>query len=204
MNTDSAQKILDQLYADVDGFQLSMAERKQRDLSTQALVYGEIDVQSFADILKTVQPKIGEVFYDLGCGVGKPVFAAHLLHNFEHCIGIELLDSLYKKASEILTKYEKDFRPSISPEKDGQKVSFIHSDFMNTDLTPADVVYIASTCFDYEFMDRLSGKLATSLKKGSRIVTLTKKLNHTNLQLRNTESFPMSWGTTTVHFYEKP
>ena len=36
-----------------------------------------------------VQPK---VFYDLGSGVGRPVFAAAILHPFTYVAGVELLE----------------------------------------------------------------------------------------------------------------
>lgn len=44
----------------------------------------------------------GGVFYDLGSGAGKGVIAASLLHPFERCCGIELLDSLHCMGLELL------------------------------------------------------------------------------------------------------
>lgn len=34
---------------------------------------------TFAELLNIVKPQKHEIFYDLGCGTGKPVFAAHLI-----------------------------------------------------------------------------------------------------------------------------
>jgi len=33
-------------------------------------------------------------FIDIGCGTGKPVFAAALLHPFKKVIGVEILEDL--------------------------------------------------------------------------------------------------------------
>lgn len=35
------------------------------------------------------------VFYDLGCGTGKPVFAAAAVHPWKRCIGMEILSDLH-------------------------------------------------------------------------------------------------------------
>ena len=40
-------------------------------------------------------PKAGDVFYDLGCGTGKPLIAASLGYpNLKVCRGIELIEGL--------------------------------------------------------------------------------------------------------------
>jgi len=43
----------------------------------------------------------GGVFYDLGSGAGKGVLAASLLHPFDKCCGIELLESLHEMGLEL-------------------------------------------------------------------------------------------------------
>jgi hypothetical protein len=47
----------------------------------------------------------GGYFYDLGCGTGKPLVAAALLHEFDVCCGIEVLEGLYTAAVEITGLY---------------------------------------------------------------------------------------------------
>lgn len=44
------------------------------------------------------------VFYDLGCGTGKPVFAAAAVHPWQRCVGLEILGDLHSiclKALEV-------------------------------------------------------------------------------------------------------
>jgi ubiquinone/menaquinone biosynthesis C-methylase UbiE len=43
----------------------------------------------------------GGKFVDVGCGTGRPVFAACLLHDFDSCVGIEILTDLYKLALKV-------------------------------------------------------------------------------------------------------
>ena len=47
----------------------------------------------------------GGYFYDLGCGTGKPLVAAALLHDFDVCCGIECLEGLFTAAVELVGIY---------------------------------------------------------------------------------------------------
>ena len=49
----------------------------------------------FIPILEYTKPKPGEVFWDLGCGAGKPLITASLAFpELKVCRGIELLENL--------------------------------------------------------------------------------------------------------------
>ncbi|CAM9835951.1 unnamed protein product [Choristocarpus tenellus] len=77
------RKMYQKLFAGFDlevGKSLSKTEREQRSLtSDKSLIYGEVDFMSFAKILREVsmlvEPSPGGVFYDLGSGTGKAIFA---------------------------------------------------------------------------------------------------------------------------------
>jgi hypothetical protein len=56
----------------------------------------------------------GGVFYDLGSGTGKALFATRLLCDFSRCIGIEILQALHKQAAAIVHKYNEEFRDMLS------------------------------------------------------------------------------------------
>lgn len=43
----------------------------------------------------TILFSLDGVFYDLGCGTGKPVFAAAAMHPWHRCIGMEILGDLH-------------------------------------------------------------------------------------------------------------
>lgn len=203
MDSSHACAIFNKLFANEDGFSLSINERKKKNIQKQSFVYGEINLYSFRAILTSVNPQKGEKLFDMGSGIGKAVIAAHLFFDFSEVVGIEILEDLYNRSQQILNSYKKNMMSNISASKKGQYVRFIHGDFLDADISETDIVYVASTCFDHVFMKHLSKKLGRSLKAGSRVITLTKKLHHDMLELRNTKSFPMSWGSTTVYFYEK-
>ena len=59
----------------------------------------------FIPILEFTKPKAGEIFWDLGCGAGKPLITASLAFpELKVCRGIELLENLVILAKEIATK----------------------------------------------------------------------------------------------------
>jgi hypothetical protein len=55
--------------------------RSEKDLHWQTeLIYGEVLFQHFIPALEYAEPKPGEVFWDLGCGGGRPLITASLAY----------------------------------------------------------------------------------------------------------------------------
>ena len=77
----------------IDAYNTSLKERMTRNILTQKeFNYGEVYFSYFIPILDFVEPKPGEIFYDLGCGTGKPLLIAALAFPWlAECKGIELL-----------------------------------------------------------------------------------------------------------------
>lgn len=192
-----AKDLFERLFKDSDGFSVSMANRKKLDLQIKELTYGEIEFDSFCALLDQMNVDENDIFYDLGCGTGKPVIAAALVKQCKKSVGIELLEDVYNLANEIKEKLEKllkadGYTPPI--------IEYVHGDIVEKDFSEADVVYIASTCFDQEFMAVLAKKCET-LKSGTKIATLTKELISPELIKTQTLTLPMTWGNTTVFIY---
>lgn len=47
----------------------------------------------------------GGIFYDLGCGIGRPLVAAAVLYPFDVCYGIEVLEGLYHASNLVVDAY---------------------------------------------------------------------------------------------------
>ncbi len=202
MDVDLAAKILKSLYSDIDGYNISSQARKKAALEDKALTYGEVMPEQFQKILSLTSPQKGEVFYDLGSGLGKPTLLASLFFDFSRATGIELLGDLYEASTLALRRFEKEIRPTLGTEKKDQKINFINQNFLDYDLTDADVIFTHSTCFSLETMDNLAKKLAVT-KPGTRLITVTKTIESPFFQqLRNGEYF-MNWGRATIYTYKK-
>jgi hypothetical protein len=136
------------------------------------------------------------------------------MHDFDRCIGVELLESLYNKSVELKSVYDTAAR---SEELTGTpKFEVFHDDLLQYDWwTDADIVLANSTCFEYTLMLKIAEK-ASLMKKGSWMITLTKKLPtadplHTKMLEEEKREWYcelsvkmiMSWGYATVNLQRK-
>lgn len=193
--------IIHQLYKGIDGKQVSKAARRHTSADS-SLVYGEIDFLGFAEILEIVNPKQGDVFYDLGSGAGRAVFAAVLLHNFKEAKGVELLRALYQLSCKQLDTFNQ--MPAVKKmfEHQSVKIQFILGDMLVTDLSDADVVFINATAFFGDLWANIVRKLET-LKSGTKIILTSRQLNDETFRMIDNGQRLMSWGVATVYIYER-
>ena len=55
--------------------------------------YGEVLFEHFVAALEFADPQPGEIFWDLGCGAGRPLVSASLAFpDLQACKGLELLE----------------------------------------------------------------------------------------------------------------
>jgi len=107
-------------------------------------------------MLEMANLKPGETLYDLGCGDGRILITAAQRYNVR-AVGIELGQSLADKAAENVRKHNLQ-----------AQVRVIHGDFMNTDLSAANVVtlYLAPVA-----NDTLRPNLEKYLRPNTRVVS---------------------------------
>lgn len=190
-----AKLIFTKLYQGVsysDTCNASLLERrtekaKYSSVLPYTLTYGEInDMDCIRRIFLFLRstgllPKRG-IFYDLGSGIGRPVFGASLLHPFDKCIGIELLSSLHSISMEVLNKWTDcigaDDKLRSFVRSNAQQVTFIQGSILDSstiDWTDGDIVFANSTCFDNSMMQTLL-EISTTMKIGSIFITLSQPL----------------------------
>lgn len=195
-------KILDNLYKDVNGMEISLAERERLKTDNPSFTYGEITFPSIAAALAIADPKKGETFYDLGAGAGKAVFCAALLNDWKKCKGIEYLPALHSCTRTLLEKLRnmpeaQQYFPQIL-----NNIEFIENDMLNANFNDADIVYMNATAFAPDLWEALIPKLE-ALKSGTRIIVLTKRLNKDKFELIQDTMLPMSWGMNSVMVYKR-
>lgn len=96
-------EVYDLIHAGTDAHLTSDRERSEKDLHwATELIYGEVMFQHFIPTLEYAKPAPGEVFWDLGCGGGKPLMTASLAFpQLKACKGLELLEQLTNLAKSI-------------------------------------------------------------------------------------------------------
>jgi len=189
------------------GKEASKRDRDTLNLSSSTLTYGELDFTSIGEIFYTIENRYGKikpggVFYDLGAGTGKGVIAGALLHNFEKCVGIEVLESLYSISLQIQSEYNSVFSEEDNREllTNAPEVKFLVGDMFEIGWGDADFIFANSTCFDMEMMARIA---ECPVKPGTWALTLTKSLNSPKWRILESIRKNMSWGEATVYIQQR-
>lgn len=187
------------LYKGLNTSGISKQERKRLGIDDDAFVYGEIEFLPFYTILDKVKPQRNDIFYDLGSGAGKAVFVAASFFKIKKAYGIELLPGLCDLANAQLHKAE-DLAKFHSQHM--ADIEFLQKDFLETDISNGDIIFINATCLSYHAWEKLLAKLML-LKAGSRVIVTTKKIQHASFQVISQTFEVMSWGVNSVNIYQK-
>ncbi|OQR92702.1 hypothetical protein ACHHYP_03342, partial [Achlya hypogyna] len=123
--------------------EISRAERCTHGYTSTTLTYGEVDFGPFCTLMELliahheVLTKPGGTFLDIGCGTGRPVFAAALLHDFDACIGFEILADLAATAQEIARLWHHE-KKALNALKRRTRIQICHEDATEVEWPAAD------------------------------------------------------------------
>ena len=133
-----------------------------------ALLYGEIEFCAVAMLFRSLRvdhgllTKRGGRFLDIGSGLGKTVIAAALLHEFDACSGVEIVDKHWARSQGLGKAWAKKCGRGASKKKTGlwgrkntrvasgestraATVDYVLGDALEHDWSKADVVFINCT-----------------------------------------------------------
>ncbi len=192
------EKLLKLLYKNTPSGFISYRERKRLKMEEDAFTYGEIQFLSFFSILDMVKPQAHEIFYDLGSGAGKAVFATAFYGDIAKCYGVELLPKLYELSNNKILKAKAN---AFSLEKIS-RIQFINKNFFDIDFTDGDIIFINATCLSFTAWEKIQQELL-KLKSGSRIIVTTKKIVSDHFSIIYQGMTLMSWGINSIHIYQK-
>ncbi len=207
----NAESIFQQLYKDLslDFIQAtSTNERKGLCYNSSTLSYGDIE---FSELVKLFQEleKLGfrcdrhSHFVDIGCGAGKPIFAAALLQNFTRCTGIEILSGLHSICEQNAVKWNRLCTKLRLKKKLLIDVDFICGDALEVNWSDADLVFIHGTCFNEAMVNKLF-HLTDCLKPHSFVVSISVPLVCPHLHLLHVINHViLSWGISCAYVYSR-
>ena len=228
MNVTYAQTLFNFLYKETNGYAVSAKARVDHEENTEHLLYGEITLESWREIVRLANPKKDAVFFDLGSGTGKPAMLSHLAFDFKKIVGVELLKGLHDKSLQIKNSFDEIMKPQIlecgglaavfesalqcirneiAEHVKGRELSFVQSNLFNVDLTEADFVFLNYPFKTSELFDKLQIKLLTELKAGSKIAIVIRSFddesfNGKSFKLIGGETLNFGWGESSTYFYE--
>jgi SAM-dependent methyltransferase len=187
------------LFAGLSGYSIDPVESSSLIEKGAAPTYGEATYEAVARIAQMVEPELAKgVFYDLGSGVGKVVAQIYTTTKARKCVGIELSPTRHKSAQEALVRMGK--KGLIQK---GRTISFKQGNILDENLKDATVVFMCSTCFSPELMNKITDKLAAG-RKGLVVVTLKQLPHDKRFRLDKTEKMKMTWSASSpVYLYRR-
>ncbi len=185
------------IFGGMDGGQISLADRESKDLEGSELTYGEIEFFHFLPLLKKAAKNRGGVFWDLGCGTGKPLIAAAASEaGFRRVCGVEILEGL-AQAAKLATERYVAMHPKSAPE-----FLVLQQDMNEVDWADADVVYMSSVCFSEALLEKLKER-GKRLRSGARIIALNDLGDGKTYRTICTADVRMTWGTVEAFVMER-
>jgi hypothetical protein len=186
---DNTSKIIRALYrGEDDGYGISKDEKKAISESGGNATYGELTPRGFSKLLRKLDPKPSDVFYDLGSGTGKVVLQMAMSAPLKRCVGYELSSSRSSVARSRLRLARQQGHIQA------KRTAFYTSDFMEVPMKDATLVYACATAFSNRFMLRLMRKLA-ALPKPITFVSLRVLDDHKSFVEEDEFTLHTSWDT---------
>lgn len=199
-STRSKLSILRHCYRDINGSLVSIQSLARMDGGgSRSLIYGEVDFLSLVEIVRLLGGLNGGVFYDLGCGTGKPVLGAFVLGEFRKCVGIEIVEELYKSCLVAADRLKE------SKVGDDRVLEFIHGDILELGelwCSEADVVFVSGVCFETDLFRSICSMCERVLREGSVVVSL-RDWEGEGMEVLRRGRVLMSWGSCEVVVLQK-
>jgi SAM-dependent methyltransferase len=163
-----------------------------------SLTYGEILPNSIEELLIHLNLNINDVFYDLGCGLGKMVAQVYLCSPAKKVIGVELTSSRFLQAKKMLTKLQRV--PGMAANR---KVDILQGDIAIETCSDATVVYMCSTCYPPTLINSIVENLCTHSTIGLRLISLKRLPVLLQFSLVEKFNLEMTWSKASpVYVYE--
>lgn len=197
-NHEIIQDFISKLYQDLNGYLKYSKEQRSEYLNQNVcLTYGEVYYLSLMKFVEEIKLQAEDVFLDLGSGLGKICTSILLGTSCKQVIGIEASTSLHQQAIKILPKLDSFLGPNH------KKIKLLEGNFLAAEMLPeikkATVVFINSTAFTYDLLDKISDMLNQC--SNIRAVLSFKPFAHLALPFDKTITIEASWDTILSRLY---
>lgn len=190
------KEYMDALYDGYSGYvAYQPGEKETFNQKKIFLTYGEILFGSVVKLINYIGLTEDDVFCDLGSGIGKMCTEVFLKSKVKKSFGVEAHVARYQDSMRIAEKVKQDL-PDLF--KTGRKLEFYNTNFLETDISDATVVYTCSTCFDADCMDGIANLVNNN--PNIRYLVSLKKLE---CRLPFIEMMPINctWDKTNCYIY---
>lgn len=160
--------------------------------------YGEVSPAGHLKLLRAVGAKPGEVYYDLGAGLGKGALVAWTLGLSAR--GVELSAEIYAyscKRIAVLTEgaARRSARSLVRPPASGGELTLTHGNVLDYDFSDANVVFLDNKCWPASMMASLTEMFAR-MPRGTRIISAIDLIMGPDARMHRVQTVPVpvTWG----------
>lgn len=173
------------------------------------LQYGEVTYAGMEPLYSALQLKSGDVFYDLGCGVGKLVLYVALRGQAKRSIGLEIGERRQAVAGGVcqmlsaeLANQRAGKASSLAQIERCAEFDVVLGDISRQRYSDATVVVLTNLCMDQGVQNRTIECLMRC-PSTRRIVSITPLPSHVRLKLTRTVRVSCTWAKiSTWHVYD--
>lgn len=188
-------KKINNLYKDTPTYSLSKQARSTQD-NNPNLVYGELSIKSFIYLLALLAKPNGCKILDIGCGDAKLLHSAALFFKHINITGIEIVPEVYQVAQDKLNQLQSEIKDNHN------QVKIINEDASTYSLQNFNIVYMCLSALEDPNWQAIVKQLE-SLKPGSKVISIARKINHPNFKPIYIAVHPASWGPASVYIYQR-
>jgi SAM-dependent methyltransferase len=166
-------------------FDVWLASRKA-DVEFGELKFGETNLKAVREILRRVPIHADSTVFELGCGRGRAAFLFHFLTG-ARVVGIDLVGPFIVTGRRLARWMGCEGH-----------VQFVYENFLQTDLTDADVIYACALCLGKETKAHLAEKIE-ACKEGMYLVSVGWNPRREWLEPLDQFNARFSWGSANIY-----
>jgi len=197
------QEYVTELYTGLSGFiSYQPGEKEHAALEKVFLTYGEILYPSFHEIIKSIEITEDDVFYDLGAGAGKSALQFFLTTPAKKVVAIEANQKRFDVSMKIYKQVKREL-PEVF--EGGKTLQYLHSNFLDVDMSDATIVYTCSTCFNTDLLADI-GRIVDKCPKVKYLISIPSVTYDyasipCKLPIEKVVDIECSWGHTKFYLY---
>jgi len=199
---------MEECYSKSCGYRLP--ENEMYAMANEMYTYGELMREGVLEIIQHTAMGPSDVFYDLGCGVGKVVVQVGIESSVERTIGLEVIPHRVACANTAIANLLNHPHCPVKLQQNGNKRVEIREEdiFKGLWQNDATVVYGCLNCFSSQQIFELLQLISNSPKLTWFVTTADipeEMVKECHMELKKQVDVPVSWSAPPIalHFYQK-
>lgn len=161
-------------------------------------IYGEVLYYSAIKLIEYLQITSEDHFLDIGSGLGKLAFYVYFVSQPASMTGIEINSARHRIANQV----NKLIQAQLPRMFDDREFALLEGDFLTSSFDNITIVYICSTIFSFELLEKIGLKL-NEMPQLKKIASFRKLPHLSNFVCVKKILIHCSWERVGCYIYER-